>query len=257
MFIDCDQALAYYTFYGKLPESYQQEVYYEQRQIASSDSLIEGRKGKMFLRQETKTYIISGDTTVRHRAYQSYYAAGIGLFSTIQTDTTGPLSRTELVEQISLKQFKEMADHGVKRIGYIDPQSVLDPETDFQPCGSHDAVADYYNGQRDRAQYKGGKKAIWALTKKHLQQDLLFRESGYLTLRFIINCKGEAGWFTMEEADLDFQPKKFPSETIQHFFEILYDNPDWEPVILRGEASDAYTYITFKLKHGELIEILP
>jgi hypothetical protein len=166
-------------------------------------------------------------------------------------------TRLELIEQIPFKEFQQRANHGVKRVGYIDPRSVLDQGSDFKLCDKQVKVADYYNGQDKRAQYVGGKKAIWELVNQHLDKSKLFNESGYLTLRFIVNCEGEAGWFTMEEADLDFQPKRFHTETIQHFFEILYQHPNWKPCIIREEARDAYTYITFKLKDGEIIEILP
>lgn len=227
-----------------------------QRQLASKDTVVEGRKAKLIYQESTYKNLLNGDSAVFELKFIRTYAQGIGLYGYHMTYERGA-TRLELVEQIPLKEFQKMADHGIRRVGYIDPRSVLDPDSGFQLCGRHDDVADYYNGQDKRAQYVGGKKAIWELTNKHLDKSKLFKESGYLTLRFIVNCKGEAGWFTMEEADLDFQPKRFPAETIQHFFEILYQHPNWKPCIIREEARDAYTYITFKLKDGEIIEILP
>lgn len=32
---------------------------------------------------------------------------------------------------------------------------------------------------------------------------------------------------------------------------------EWEPAIHRGEPADAYAYLTYKLKDGELVELLP
>ena len=233
-----------------------QEIDTRQEQVASKDSVVEGRKAKVFYQKTRYKSRYKQDSAVFDLNFVRTYAQGIGLYSSEMSYERGT-TRLELIEQIPFKEFQQRANHGVKRVGYIDPRSVLDQGSDFKLCDKQVKVADYYNGQDKRAQYVGGKKAIWELVNQHLDKSKLFNESGYLTLRFIVICEGEAGWFTMEEADLDFQPKRFHTETIQHFFEILYQHPNWKPCIIREEARDAYTYITFKLKDGEIIEILP
>jgi hypothetical protein len=253
-FVDWQGQDAGYSFQKKYESGV--EVFYSQSQTAAEDSIVENRPAKVFAKRATQERKYQGESTTTDFNFLTTYMKGIGLYG-YELTYEGGNSRLELVEQIPLKTFQEMANHGVKRIGYIDPRRVLDQDSNFKLCGRHDDVADYYNGQDKIAQYKGGKRAIWELVNKHLDKSKLFEESGYLTLRFIVNCEGEAGWFTMEEADLDFQPKHFPSETIQHFFEILYQHPDWKPCIIREEARDAYTYTTFKLSQGEIIEILP
>lgn len=253
-FIDWEGQHADYAYRRTYPSG--QEIEYNQQQLTRIDSTIEYRKAKIFHQKGTQQSIYKGDSVTYELNFITTYMKGIGLYA-YELDYGSGSSRLELIEQIPYKKFQEMANHGVKRIGYIDPRIVLDQDSGFELCGKHDDVADYYNGQDKMAQYNGGKKAIWELVNKQLNKAELFNESGYLTLRFIVNCEGEAGWFTLEEADLDFQPKRFPSETIQHFYEILYQHPDWKPCIIREEARDAYTYITFKLKDGEIIEILP
>ena len=253
-YLDWAENGANFHFQRKYPSGAIEEV--QQQQTHSADTLIEHRKAKIVQKSAERHIIYNQDTTTTHRHYTTSYLKGIGLFGYEMIDGEKKVT-VELVEQMPYSEFRKRASHGVKRIGYIDPRSVLDQGSDFSLCDKHEKVVDYYNGSDKRAQYKGGKRALWQLVNQHLEPEKLLDESGYLTLRFIVNCEGEAGWFTMEEADLDFQPKKFPSETIQHFFDILSQHPDWKPCIINDEARDAYTYITFKLSHGKIIEILP
>jgi hypothetical protein len=228
-----------------------------QRQLASGDSSLEGRPARYF-RQQIRQYRIKDEaaTDSLDLSIQTYYAQGLGLYG-YEVEFRGGKGRLELVEQIPLAKFEQLADHQVKRIGYIDPRSRLDTDSAFALCGEERQIADYYNGQLDRAQLKGGKKALWAWVRPRLDSSLLFQESGYLTFRFVVNCEGETGWFTLEEADLAFQPTRFKTETIQHLLGILREAGPWQPVIIRDETRDAYTYVTFKLADGKLIELLP
>ncbi len=253
-FVDWEGQEAAHSFQKKYSSGV--ELFYSQSQIGSEDALIENRLAKVFHKKAKQERKYQGDSIMVELNFLTTYMQGIGLYG-YELTYEGGSSRLELVEQIPLKEFQKRAAHGVKRIGYIDPRSALDQGSDFELCGAQDDIADYYNGQDKRAEYAGGKRALWELVNKHLDREKLFEESGYLTLRYVVNCKGEAGWFSMEEADLDFRPKRFPAETIQHFFEILYQHPNWKPCIIREEARDAYTYTTFKLSQGEIIEILP
>ncbi|MEZ5059758.1 MAG: hypothetical protein R2879_22215 [Saprospiraceae bacterium] len=187
---------------------------------------------------------------------EDVFLEGIGLYSYEGSDEKNRY-QLELVEQFTLEDFEKMQNHGIKRIGYIHPENNLDGKGSFLPCGPEDEIADYYNGQLNRAEFKGGKIAIWNFVKPRMNLENWPKASGYLTLRFVINCNGEAGRFTTDEADLDFNPKQFDDDLVNHFYKILKENKDWSPCIIRGENRDAYTYITFKLKDGKLIEILP
>ena len=163
---------------------------------------------------------------------------------------------TELVEQIPIEQFQKMANHGRHRLAYIDPEKTMDEATDFKIC--NERIADYYN--HDIGHFpilKGGKNAMQKLLNTQLDKTKLFKESGYLTFRFVVNCEGVAGRFITEQTDLDFQGKTFNPETVSHLYEIVKNIKDWRTTMIRKEARDAYAYITFKLNDGEIIELLP
>lgn len=183
------------------------------------------------------------------------YVAGIGLFSAEGTVPDGRI-RLELVEQIPAAEWERRSRHPVKRVAYIDPATALDARSAFRPCQPEEEIIDYYNGEPN-AGFPGGKQALRAAVLQRLDTLLLADASGYLTFRFVINCAGEAGWFITEQADLDFQPTTFPPQTIGHLYHILSGLDRWQACEWRGKAVDAFFYVTFKLQHGELIEILP
>jgi hypothetical protein len=240
-----------FTFEGSYHRNFSQKAKWLR------DTVVENRKGFILERKRnivTQKSDNSVDSTFA--TIEDIFLDGIGLFSYHGSDEKNKY-KLELVEQFTLADFKKMQDHGVKRIGYIDPENTLDGKSTFELCGAEDEIADYYNGQLNRAEFKGGKRAIWNFVKPKMDLERWPDASGYLTIRFVVNCNGEAGRFTTDQADFDFNPKQFDKDLVNHFYQILKENKDWSPCIIRGENRDAYTYITFKLKDGKLIEILP
>lgn len=136
-------------------------------------------------------------------------------------------------------------------VGYIDPEKALG-SPDFQICSNF--IYQYYNSASE-AGYKFGKKALRDSVNKKYKR--IFADSGYLTIRFIINCKGIAGRYEFVEADLELRPKKFNTQLKDQFFKIITELKEWKPLILDSISKDSYMYITFKLKNGYVDEILP
>jgi hypothetical protein len=136
-------------------------------------------------------------------------------------------------------------------IGHINPKTALG-DKNFKTCKNK--VFEYYNSEPDGG-YKHGKKALRdSVLRKYL---VSINESGYLTFRFVVNCEGKAGRYTVIQNDLDFKPKEFDEELTSHLFTITQDLKEWRPVILENESRDYYMYITYKLLDGKIIEILP
>ncbi len=228
---------------------------YQSKQISNQDTSVLNNSAKIFKDRVKVIGITETDTFPYNYQVKSIFVKDIGLYSQIVQDS---LSRhwKELVEQIPLEEFQKQASHGRHRIAYIDSTATIDKKDSFQLCGIHQYIYDYYNG-RQLIHYKGGKKAIWSTIKNHLDKEKLFKESGYLTFRFVVNCKGEKGRIITEQADLDFQKKTFNKETVHHFYTILQEINDWIPTKIREENVDAYFYLTFKLEDGMLVELLP
>lgn len=161
----------------------------------------------------------------------------------------------ELDELISLSEFNRRANHGMHRVGYIDTTKVMDMNSGFTICGSYGNIKDYYND--DVAQFLGGKGRLRKVLSEKLDPTLLVGADGYLSYHFVINCEGQAGWFTTVECGLDYTSTTFSDALKNHLFDILSSEKEWKPLSIDGVPKDAYTYITFKIESGEIIELLP
>lgn len=230
-------------------------VHFKNQQKQARDTVILNRPAKIFEGNRFINSFYEEEPHLDTLKYKYVYAKDIGLWSTNFEDKNGKYWM-ELVEQMPLEKFKQLADHGRHRIAYIDPEKTLDNNREFKIC--NDDIVDYYNNDIGvQPILVGGKSTMHKILAERLDVNKLFAESGYLTFRFVINCDGVAGRFTTEQTDLDFQPKAFNSETVTHFYEIMKEIKGWRKTIIRKESRDAYAYVTFKLKDGEIIELLP
>lgn len=253
LFLDWEAPNAHYTTYTKYERN---REYRELEQQAVTDTIVDERMAKKLSWSRRLTYERDGeDTTSYDATIHEVYAAGMGLWGKAYDFGNG-IGQLVLVEQMSVAEFERRAVRAPKRVAYIDPDEVLDRYAYFSPCGDPDRIYDYYNGRVD-AGFKGGKRSLERALEGKLDAGILFGESGYLTLRFVINCEGRVGWFKVEEADLNYQLTSFRRETIQHVFDVIQDLSPWQPGIINGEVADTYAYITLKLNNGNLVEILP
>ncbi|WKN46162.1 hypothetical protein [Tunicatimonas pelagia] len=226
-----------------------------QTQQNAEDTTVAGRVARRFTLKNRYQRIYQGDTTVEGSSYQTTYAAGLGFFEDQGVSSAGE-EHWELVEQMPLSQFEQLADHRRKHVGYINPEEAIDQPTDFAICNSPESIVQYYHSSPDGS-YAEGKRVMLNIIYSELDSSLLFDESGYLTFRFVVNCEGKAGWFITEQADLDFGKKEFNSQTIAHLYNIVYNLRTWSPSVIDGETRDTYFYLIFRLKDGKLVDVLP
>ncbi len=225
----------------------------ERMQTRMIDSTILNKPAKVFIGDRTlKSH--RRDTTFQYK-YAFTYVQGIGLYNSLSTRPNGR-SVTELIEQMPLSAFKELSRHDKKRVAYIDPVNTLDDALYFELCGHEKGIVDYYNSSPD-VRYLDGKGEMKKIIREKVAREKLQGESGYLTFRFVVNCKGEAGRYVLEQSDLNYQKKRFPGETIDHLYQITYDLKRWQPGVIRGEEQDAYVYLTYKLQNGVVTDVLP
>jgi hypothetical protein len=82
-------------------------------------------------------------------------------------------------------------------------------------------------------------------------------QTGWLTIRFLINCEGHTGRFRMFEIDSAYHPFHFDKRISGRLLTLTRSIQGWKPVTYRNTAYDSYQYITFKLKKGAIECILP
>ena len=80
-------------------------------------------------------------------------------------------------------------------------------------------------------------------------------DSGYLTLRFVVNFKAETDRFRMSALDFNYQPIQFAPELATQVLHACQQLHGWVPGQINGETKDSYFYITFVVRAGRVQDI--
>lgn len=106
--------------------------------------------------------------------------------------------------------------------------------------------------------YPGGIRII----KMHFNERYIStnepKDTGYLTLRFMVNCDGDIGKIEVLGSSRDFRRIDFSNESVDQLKALLYDLGKWTPgKTSDGVPVDSQKYLTFILNNGSLIDIVP
>lgn len=135
---------------------------------------------------------------------------------------------------------------------YIDPGTALLNEG-FEVC-NEDYVLQYYNTQE--LPYPNGKNGFRNYIKlAYVNHN--YSDSGYLNIRFIVNCKGKVGRFVIHENNLDLEPRTFNVDLKNQLFRLTSEAKGWRPTFLYEEDHDSYMYVSYRIEYGEITEIIP
>ena len=142
----------------------------------------------------------------------------------------------------------------LRHVGDIPFDSQLD-DPNFKPC-HEDLATVYYARFSNSNLYKGEKPEI---TKVFMNMIFLKIEgsSGYITIRFLVNCEGKTGRFRVEQLDFDYKEKKFNSAIGDSILSRTKSLDGWIPAISGERAYDYYKYLTFKIIDNQITDILP
>lgn len=107
----------------------------------------------------------------------------------------------------------------------------------------------------------------------NFKSDTIDGVTGYITIRFIVNFRGETDRFRVYEMDNKYNPCKFPGNISNSLLELTRNLDGWITLFddkfdryncieieKNGEikyAYDYYQYILFKIKDGQIETILP
>lgn len=138
------------------------------------------------------------------------------------------------------------------QVGDIAPDAALD-DPSFELC-NEGYVFQYYNF--NGVAFEGEKPAIEDHFRS-IRGKRYGNESGFVTIRFIVNCKGETGRFRVEQMDANFQTHKLSSGLVDDLLQLTKSLRGWTPAAYEGESCDYYQYLSFKIEDGRLLEILP
>ncbi len=125
----------------------------------------------------------------------------------------------------------------------------------FRLCDENRAKQ-YYNFQKG-LMFKGEKDDLDRYFKEHFQVQKKKKETGYITIRFVVNCEGKTGMFRVKGIDFDYKMKQFDSKMIEQLLLLTQKLDGWMIGEIDGKVYDYYQYLTFKIENGQLIEIMP
>ena len=135
---------------------------------------------------------------------------------------------------------------------YIDPEKSLLSE-DFKVC-NEEHIIQYYNPQR--ATYIEDKNGLRKFILSNYKNKN-YTDSGYLNIRFVINCNGETGRYVLHQNNLDLEPINFNPDLVKQLFNLTTQLKKWNPNYTRNAYRDSYMYISYRIEHGEITEIIP
>lgn len=139
-------------------------------------------------------------------------------------------------------------------VGDIEANDQDDPN--FELCHSEAQVLQYFNLQQG-AKYIGEKPEIIRYFKENYKIEKKITQSGWIRIRFIVNCNGEAGRFRLLESDKNYKAVKFDPTISSQLLNLTKKIKEWPKLSKKDKAVDYYFYLTFKIQNGEILEILP
>jgi hypothetical protein len=119
-----------------------------------------------------------------------------------------------------------------------------------------DFVFQYYNFANG-VQFEGEKSKIIEHFQKGFKPIAGCKEYGYVTIRFIVNCKGKTGRFRVSEMNMDYEEIKFNDQLVHQLLDLTRQLQGWKVGIYNNQERDYYQYLTFKIEEGIIKEILP
>ena len=141
-------------------------------------------------------------------------------------------------------------------VGDIEQDEEVD-DPNFTICNGEEYIKQYFN-LSGGPQYLGEKPVVERLFAENYQIEEIKDQSGWLRIRFIVNCEGKAGRYRLLEADQDYKSFKFNKEISARLLELTKSIESWPIQYTRNEKPiDYYYYLTFKLKDGQIQEIIP
>lgn len=136
-----------------------------------------------------------------------------------------------------------------KNVGDITFDELVDDPT-FLLCDANH-VAQYYNFSKGM-QYKGEKIRILEHFETLFKGNEIQGETGYITIRFIVNCHGKSGRFRLQGMNENYEEKKFHHELATRIMDYTKKLDGWVE-----EKNDYYQYLTFRIQNGRITDIMP
>lgn len=95
-----------------------------------------------------------------------------------------------------------------------------------------------------------------AIKKKFVFKTAFQSFDGFVTIRFIVNCRSESDRFRAESMDYYFSEKKCPEELEDHLLQIVSELNEWTHSSPQHATLDHAKYLNIKIKGGRIENVL-
>ncbi|MCB0643102.1 MAG: hypothetical protein KDC44_15740 [Phaeodactylibacter sp.] len=150
-------------------------------------------------------------------------------------------------------EFRAQATGNALNVGAIPEDPAVD-DTTIQPCNPLQ-IAEYY---QVGLQYGEGRKSVREKLMPLLHElPVRTGQDGYFTVRFLVNCAGKPARYRGYGVTPQYETHAFPEALQEQLINACKTLVNWSPGTYEGKAWDAYFFVTFKLKDGQVIDLLP
>ncbi len=110
---------------------------------------------------------------------------------------------------------------------------------------------------RNRLQYIGGTNKLRKdITTKYVYRQEYETFTGYIVIRFLVNCEGQSGRYRVQSLNLDFSPSNAPSDLLNHTTEIVKSLDNWTKSAVNGPKKEYSKFINLKITNGKIQHVL-
>lgn len=81
--------------------------------------------------------------------------------------------------------------------------------------------------------------------------------NGFITIRFVVNCEGKIGNFEIYEVDDFYKNTQFDKRYTSQILSFVKTLKNWKIATYQNKIYDYSTFLTFKIEHGAVTEVLP
>ena len=132
---------------------------------------------------------------------------------------------------------------------YMDTTSVRQP-----PCPTFGARYYSVQGKYPRSSYTLAREAQAFLR----QQKQGYADSGYVTFRFVVDCAGRRQpRVQVLQTTAQYQPTHFDKALVEALYAYFQTLTEWRVGALQNAPVNYLAYLTFKLKDGNVVAVVP
>lgn len=185
--------------------------------------------------------------------YQLLERNGKFFFSYLQLE--GNLQKTYQITNLTENSFNIYYFDKLEEIteSYSPEKNNFSPIKSFKTCNTLRPI-EYYNFNPD-FKYVDGNDFV--LKKVNENAPIGMQEDGYITIHFLVNCKGKLGQIGLEQMDFNFQSTAFNTALVHHLIDEVLKLDNWPETSDNPSEPSIHAFMMFKIENGKITDLCP